>query len=948
MTAAARTEHFAPSVDAFLGPSAVELVERLRGLGGLGSADRAAITAGAREALRIVVLRKLARTLVLELHAAKLTGSLRAADSAGRWAEFVDRTCAPGFWDSLAGRYPTLARRLATVTGNRVDAAVEFAGRFVADRAALAVLTGADPGCLRSVDFGAGDSHRAGRTVVVVRAEGGIAVYKPRPLAVDAALAALLRAVLPAEPDPIRVPAVLDRGAHGWAEHITHRYCAGDEELRRFHRNLGRWLAVMRLVGGTDLHQDNLVAAGPVPVVIDCETLFSPTQPARPSGYGGAADAARDLVARSVLGTGLLPGRGVGLGWRGVDASGIGSLPGQQPEPELPVLLGAGTDTARIGTAKARLAPSANHPAPEPVLREHWALVVSSFEEMTDRLRDLDAAGALDAPLDVFADVPVRAVPRGTETYAALGRMLWHPASLHDEPAAAAKAGDLLARHAANTADAPADPVVIAAEVADLLDGDIPYFGTTPARGVLDGPRGTRWGHAVDVLAETRARWRAADLGTDRRVVRAALVSAYLNEAWLPAGERRLPTRTDRTDLERRRRAVVAGIVREIAATAIRGDDGTAAWIAPTLNPTGWAVHPLGTDLYSGLTGVAVVLAAHRREVAAGRADPVNGADGLLAATLASLRLAESRAAADAAVQPLRRPDPPGGYIGLASRITGWLLLRRLGAVGDEAVARAAALAEQLPAAVTEDTDLDLLTGQAGAVVPLLRLAEHTADDRWVRLAAEVGDRLAAAARRDGRAHWPSRLFPDGVGGLAHGSTGIGWALDRLAAATGDPDHAAVAREAFAFEEALYDPDRRGWLDLRNPGVVAGAWCHGAGGIGVAALDLQGRDPAWAGVAARAAASAWEVGTGWNHTLCHGDLGVAELAGTTPEVPDRTAATAWAVAAIEEHGVVTGLAKDAFSPGLLPGAGGIAYGLLRAHPDAELPSVLLPDPGGPG
>jgi hypothetical protein len=51
------------------------------------------------------------------------------------------------------------------------------------------------------------------------------------------------------------------------------------------------------------------------------------------------------------------------------------------------------------------------------------------------------------------------------------------------------------------------------------------------------------------------------------------------------------------------------------------------------------------------------------------------------------------------------------------------------------------------------------------------------------------------------------------------------------------------------------------------------------------------------------------------------------------------------VAVLEEYGVVTGMAREAFSPALLPGAGGVAYQLLRLHPESDLPSVLLPDPG---
>jgi lantibiotic modifying enzyme len=104
-------------------------------------------------------------------------------------------------------------------------------------------------------------------------------------------------------------------------------------------------------------------------------------------------------------------------------------------------------------------------------------------------------------------------------------------------------------------------------------------------------------------------------------------------------------------------------------------------------------------------------------------------------------------------------------------------------------------------------------------------------------------------------------------------------------------------------------------------------------------------------VVRRASESGWTHGTGWNHTLCHGDLGLWELVTAAlahdvgPVGLTARGVSAHVVAAVEEYGVVTGMARDAFSPGLLPGAGGIAYQLLRLHPACDLPSVLLPDPG---
>jgi lantibiotic modifying enzyme len=289
-------EQFDRTVEAYLRPTFDLLAAVLSGIGGLAAAERAAIHHGAAAALRETVLRKVSRVLVLELNAARITGTLTAADSAGRWSEFVDRTCQPGYWAGIAEHYPALARRLETTVDNRVTAAVTFAERFAADRTLLAEPAGREPGELVAVSFGAGDSHRGGQTVALLRCAHARLAYKPRSVAVDDALAGLLARVLPDEPDPIRVPRVLARDGYGWAEHIEHRHCAGEEELRRFYRNLGRWLAVMRLVGGTDLHQENLIAAGPVPIVVDCETLFTPHPPAPASGYGAAVDQAHDLV----------------------------------------------------------------------------------------------------------------------------------------------------------------------------------------------------------------------------------------------------------------------------------------------------------------------------------------------------------------------------------------------------------------------------------------------------------------------------------------------------------------------------------------------------------------------------------------------------------------------------------------------------------------------------
>ncbi|MFI6094905.1 type 2 lanthipeptide synthetase LanM family protein [Lentzea sp. NPDC051213] len=936
---------FGPALVPLIEPALAGLAAELTEVPGLDDQEREVVHRATAVTLRETVYRKVCRVLVLELNAARITGALTAPDPAARFAQWLAGATDTRFWEALDEHYPRLRQRLSTVIGNRCAAAVGLAHRFSTDRAALAGLLGpesnTEPGALTAVEFGAGDSHRGGQTVAILTCAAGRVVYKPRSVAVDAVLGRLLAALLPDEPARIRVPEVLERDGYGWAAHVGHRYCSGDGELRAFYRGMGHWLAVMRLLGGSDLHAENLIAAGPVPVVVDCETLFTPVHElGRPSGYGQAVDRAVSLVGGTVLRTGLLPGRGLALGWRGVDSSAIGSLPGQQPSAPVPMVVDGGTDLARVELVQAPIALAANHPSADPMLGRHWQRIYEGFTELSERLLEIDREGGLEPLLAGFADRPVRVVARATEAYAELGRMLWHPTSLHDEPAARLRAAGLLAKQAETAPGAPGDPEVIDAEIADLLDGDVPFFATTPRDGVLTGPGGTTWGKPVDLVADALERWRRNDLVLDRQVAEAALVSAYLNEGWLPDDRRLLATTVNTDDLDRRRRTLAADIVHAVQDHALRAEDGSVTWIAPVLNPTGWAVTPLGPDLYGGLTGIAVLLAAYQIEVNGGRADEVDGLDSLLAAVVHTMRLGEDQLARERAATAAMRPEPPGGYVGLGSQIWGWLLLHRFGVT--EGLERAAALAAQVADGARVDESFDLLHGMAGAVVPLLRLAEATEDVRWTALACQIGDRLIGAATADGC--WPTASFPEGIGGFAHGATGIGWVLARLAAVTGEDSYRRGADSAFAYEESLYDPALGGWRDLRSPDMAASAWCHGAGGIGIVAVDLGQRD-----VLRRAAAVCWESGLGWNHTLCHGDLGAWEVidaalaAGVGPV--DRVTLDAHVLSSLEEYGPISGMAREAFSPGLLPGLGGVAYQLLRMHPDCTLPSVLLPDPG---
>jgi type 2 lantibiotic biosynthesis protein LanM len=936
-----------------ISPATADLGAGLSSVPGLPPADARIVLAGAATGLRRSLHRKVARLLLLELNAARVEGRLAGDTPEVRWDHFLEMTERSDFWDELEPHYPTLGPRIARLVANQTRSALLFARRWAADRHRFDGLLGRPAGALAQVAFGAGDTHNGGLTVAIVDCEGGRLVYKPRSVAADVALGEFIAELCSdlGEALPIRVAETIGFENHGWAAFIDHRYAVDRTELARFYAGIGQWLAVMRLLGGTDMHAENLIAHAGSPVVVDCETLFTPDIAPAPTGFGDAGDRAERLIAGTVLTSGLLPGRGQGLGWRGIDTSAVGSLPGQQPMMMAPDIVGVGTDEAKMAVTPVAVAPSQNHPAAEPALVDFWPEVLAGFDLLSAHLRELDSRGELRARLARFEDCPLRVVTRQTEVYAELMRMLWHPVSLHKEEEARERARDLLAQMGANVATAPDDPTVIAAEVEELMIGEIPYFATVAREGALTGPGGTKWLDPGNRVDEAWRSWREADLDLERSYIRMALISAYVNEGWAPDPDTSFWPAEPRTgDLDRRRRRQAAAIMTRLRDSAIRGDDGTVTWIAPTLEPTGWAVRPLDPDLYGGLSGLALLAGAYLRETEAGRADPVEGLEGLFAGMLASLDAGETTQIDSLESGKPVRPPAPGAYLGLGSRIWTRLVLSRWGLDDGSGLERAARLARQLPRAAAAEEINDLLAGKAGAIPALLALNRCTGEPAWLDMARAIGDTLCEAAQpQEQGAIWLDPRFPAGLGGFAHGVTGVGWVLVQLAEATGEARYRKAAEAAFSFEDSLFDEEARNWRDLREFGLpTAAAWCHGSVGIGLARLDL---DPELADPVNRrslriAADATRRSGFGWNHTACHGDLGAWEIVdraialGEGPEGLTRDSLQASILTSLEEHGPIWGIVRTAFVPGLLAGAGGIAYQLLRWHPESDLPSIL--------
>ncbi len=910
--------------------------------------------------LRARLLLPLNRAMVLELHLAVQEGRLAGETPEERFDAFVRDLQDPEAALATLSLYPVLARFAVETVESWVAVSLEFLTRLAGDHDALRArfAPGAGLGRLVKVQGGLGDSHRGGRSVLVATFEPALKlVYKPRSTAVEAVFQDLLgwaeaRGFAPG----FRRLRVLDRGDHGWAEFVTAAPCASEGEVRRFYERQGGYLALLYLLGATDMHYENLIAAGEHPMMVDLEALFHPwgEELGQPPGEEPVG---RPLQA-TLLRIGLLPGRSWGDAENaGVDLSGLGSGGAQEmPKPVLK-LEEVGTDRMRFVRGKVTLPGSQNRPTlngEDLPLPRYTEAIADGLERMFRLLlARRDELTAPDGPLAAFADAEVRVILRPTRAYALLLTESFHPFFLGD-----ALDRDRFLDHLWVAVETrPGLAGLIPFEHRDLARDDVPMFTTRPGSRDLWASGGERIPGFLPSTGLERARDLLDSLGEAeierqlwvlRNAVGALEIGTRDDRSYTPREADRTPARSELV-------AAAVEIGRRLETLALR-NDREAHWLMAVARGGGndWSLEVAGPDLHLGLPGIALFLAWL----------------GEIAGEERFTRLARG------AVVPLRYQLRFGEeLLSTVGAFSGWggvvWTLAHLGTLWNDAALldEAEACVPRLLAKLERDDILNVVAGAAGAAAALLGLHAVRPEGPALAAAVRCGEHLLARAQRMERGlGWVMPIAgPTPLAGFSHGAAGIAWALLRLSAATGDGRFRETALEALAYERSLYSPEERNWPDLREssqnlPGYEAGrpyfmsAWCHGAAGIALGRLDsLPWLDDAGTREEIAVAVETTLVqGFGKTHCLCHGDLGnlepvlrAAEVLGR-PDLRERAGRIAGgALAFLREKGPVFGLPGSTEPPGMMVGLAGIGYGWLRLAEPGRVPSVLTLDPPPP-
>lgn len=499
--------------------------------------------------------RSAAHALDTYLAAMRSVGDDAPADAAGLARQLA---ADPGALRSVLGTFGALAELAEIRLRDRAEAAAELALRLSADAADLGAWLGLGrPLSPAAITLGLGDSHDGARAVALVTdASGARLAYRPRPVDAMVAFGSFCAAVGENE---VRMPAVMSRGGYGWTRWVERSPCP---DRAAYARRLGRAAAVIWVLGGTDLHRENVVGAGSTPFLVDVETPLG-ADPLLVADEPGAWAVHDSAVSTSML-------------------------PGARPFPGAP-------DVAVISEFLAS-APTGEHEGLHAAVVDGFRSAARNLAEQRARLL---GAGS---PLAVFAGVPVRIIVRPTYRYAELLHKADHPALLSDSAARAAFFGQL-----ALDGSRPL-PELVAAEVGALLAGDVPLVEVA-----ADEVCARSGGHPVLRLDRSpldRARGRIAALTTDAIAVEADLVAdCLLTERFNRRPETmRVPPTVPRTgEGNLIEAALVAGLA--LRRRARRSPAGISWLDVSSVAGADWHVGPVDESLYKGLAGIALACA---------------------------------------------------------------------------------------------------------------------------------------------------------------------------------------------------------------------------------------------------------------------------------------------------------------------------------------------------
>lgn len=712
--------------------------------------------------LKEFVYEKIVRICIMDIYEAKRAGNLLGATSAQQYEYYCHVYLNDeNYIKDLCEKYTEMYRLITQEIQNKHTLLEELLNYLEADREEIIKIFCNNKSFDKVVDLNLsmGDSHNGGKCTMRIKLDNEVVLYyKPHSLQKNQKYQKVYEHLCRALKIECKDIAYLSHKNYGWEKEIKNKSCNTKEEVERYYFRMGIHLFLGYALSVTDLHGENIVAHGEHPVIIDMETY--------PGYYIKTEESSAErkietFLAGSVTHTGMLPVLTWGKGEGTIIMSAMNGGTKITTPFKMPVVKNKNTSDMYIDYEPVQFEMK------ESVVRLQDE-VVNASEYTEELVRGFQSAyqAAIHDPyveelLAGFFEEKSRVVLRHTQQYA-----MYQSVSLHPDYMGSREQRKELLSVIHKEKESQLEKEIHDYEITSLLDMDIPYFEIDGhSCGLYDGN-----GKCYDnyLPCSPYEAWRmhfeqmdTKDMNRQSDLIRlsmAMLGSNRTKERY--AAVFKQPALPIKARLEEQIHKIVSWIC---DSAVIAGQDVN--WIGLQFwDKQRWGLVPSGMYLYSGISGIALLLAGYLRLFEDDKAWKIFDM-----AVKKMMRYTDELYESQTFEKPLRT----GLYEGESSIVYAYLLLHKI--TGDMGCLK---YAEKHFCVVEEnwrhDTCYDYLSGNAGAIAAAMMLYGATKKEAYLSLAVQMEEHLwEQRQEKEQGAGWNVDTLSEPLAGMAHGNSGF-------------------------------------------------------------------------------------------------------------------------------------------------------------------------------
>lgn len=712
-------------------------------------------------------------------------------------------------------------------------------------------------------------------------------MYKPRSLKIEKVYFDFLGKINAGCKYEMYEPKILDCQEYGWEEFVYYKSCKTEDEIRRYFYRFGILIFGSYILNTNDLHEENVIAAGEYPIIIDAETILDNRRRGRTNS---AKEEINYILHESVLYSGLLPHyRFSNLG-QGVDMSAIKGSEGKEYPIVIPKIADLCTSNMRFVYEHPTTGVNQNLVKldGENVSAFHYLKEINAgFEDaykyvLENKEKFLEYA-------DMFGNLNIRHLVQDTQRYSMLLHTSFHPDFMQDGRDRQMFLCSLFKQYEATQGDKG----VVKCEIKDMLNMDIPYFYLNTSGKSLFGSEGEKIEDYFEYTSLEHLKKKIVLLDEDdlkRQLMFMNIILTEINEFQVEDKKIELQQMKMIPHREKNKAHLLKAVQKladSLIKTAVFNKDRTEVnWIGVTLigneDDCSWDIRPLGTYLYEGMSGLAIFFNALYA------VDPQK--EYLIICNAIEKELftyTDEMCERNEGIEN----ESSGAFGGEASIMYTYEVLYKI-TNKEKYLDYAKKHYKILKKAITRDNSFDLVYGNAGAVITLINMYQLTGNKEYIASAEIAGDIIVNAQEKEGsiKGGWNGDGRTSPLAGFSHGASGIVLALAKLWQVTQKEEYLLSLLDGIKFENSLFVKEKGNWKDERvyagekasDGGSFTVAWCHGAAGILLSRskvnVILNGRYSDLIENDMKVAVNTiLKEGILGNNCLCHGNLGNTEI-----------------------------------------------------------------------